>query len=419
LEQGNWYHLDNVAKVFLASHNKRDTRCMRISCTLKQEVDKDVLQEALLKTVESKKQFQVRIRRGLFWHYIEPTDEMPLVVEESTRPCPILYGKNYRGVLHYQVSYFHNRINLDMFHALTDGTGALEFLNIIVFNYLSIKYPGELSETVVHGGTDEYSSNQDSFKQFYEKTDSIKTGTSTTKKAYHIHSKKLPYEQLQFFEVHMSMKDVRAKSKEMKVSMTSYLGARLMMSLYNDMPTVARKLPITISMPVNLRNFFPSDTSRNFFNSVIVSHEFDGTETLESLAREYDEKLKDCLSEEKIKTQMQSYEKIENLLFTRLVPLAIKQPVVRFFAKKGSKTVSAVLSNMGNLKLPDEMMKHISEFSAFCSTEELFIVVASFGDDLTFGISSAYSGTGVIKNFIRGFRQEDIDVKVAATEVIR
>ena len=126
----NWYKVDNVAKVFLATHNERDTRSLRVSCTLKEPINPDLLQEALMATIKRRPLFQVRIRRGLFWHYLETTDVMPKVTEEHERPCPVLYGKNYTGSLHYSVTYFHNRINVELFHALSDGTGALEFLNI-------------------------------------------------------------------------------------------------------------------------------------------------------------------------------------------------------------------------------------------------------------------------------------------------
>lgn len=34
-----------------------------------------------------------------------------------------------------------NRINLEVYHSLTDGTGALQFLKTLVCNYLAIKYP--------------------------------------------------------------------------------------------------------------------------------------------------------------------------------------------------------------------------------------------------------------------------------------
>mgnify|MGYP004447725921 FL=1 len=139
-----WYQVDTVAKVFLATANKRDTRSFRVSCYLKEAVDPELLQQAVDLSCELRPQYQVFIRRGFFWHYMEETDLPAKVSEEHFRPCPVLYWRNHKMRLHYRVSYLGKRINLDMFHALTDGNGGLEFLNIIVQNYLKLKYPKKL-----------------------------------------------------------------------------------------------------------------------------------------------------------------------------------------------------------------------------------------------------------------------------------
>ena len=51
MENEVWYKMDNVAKVFLATYNKRDTRSFRVSCTLKGKIDPELLQKALEATV--------------------------------------------------------------------------------------------------------------------------------------------------------------------------------------------------------------------------------------------------------------------------------------------------------------------------------------------------------------------------------
>lgn len=417
----NWYKLDNVAKVFLAAYNKRDPRSIRVSCNLKERVEPDVLNAALLKTIKLRPQFQVRIRRGFFWNYIEETDKLPIVGVEDDRPCPILYGPNYKGVLHYKVSYYENRINIDMFHAISDGTGAINFLKLLVLNYLKIKYPDDLKNVSLKEAASSDDMFQNSYAHFYDGHEGVipKQILNKKKNAYHIQGRKLPYDQLQFFEVHMETDKLIKAAKELNVSLTSYLGAQLMLSIQKGMPFGQKNKPITISMPVNLRNYFPSDTMRNFFNNVDVSRVFDGTEELETLAREFDEKLKDSITPEKIKNQMNRYESIERLLLTRMVPLAIKQPVVRFFSKKETKRVTAVLSNLGAVKIPDEMSKYVDGFTDFCSTSQLFITVTSYGNDIVLGVSSAYSGTSVLRRFISRLEKTGTKVILHASEVIR
>ncbi|MBR1674038.1 MAG: hypothetical protein IJ703_03665 [Eubacterium sp.] len=416
MENVNWYKMDNVAKVFLATCSKRDTRTLRLSCTLKEDVDPEILQKAVLLAIYDRPQFQVRIRRGIFWHYLEDTDIEPVVTEEHDRICPVLYVPA-KAMLHYQVTYFGKRINLDMFHALADGTGAMEFLKIIVLHYIQLKHPGRFEETNILSGASEDDLSQDSYKQFFENKGLVKS--ESYGKAYHPRGIKLPYNQLQFFEIHMPAKQILAKAKELGVSLTSYIAAAWMLAIYGDMPPLRRNMPVTISLPVNLRNYYPSNTSRNFFNNVSVSHVFDKEISIEELADEFDAKFKGLITEDNIKAQMDSFETMEYVAPVRPVPLFIKQKVVKYFTARSNRKVSMVLSNMGKQSMPGELNDMVETFTGFCSSNNIFSTIFSFKDDLSLGVASPYMNTGVVKNMVRRLSESGIDIKVYATEVFR
>ncbi|HAG69926.1 MAG TPA: hypothetical protein DCL38_08130 [Lachnospiraceae bacterium] len=418
MPKDTWYRMDNVAKVFLASYNKRDTRSFRVSCTLKEEIEPELLSEALKNAVQERPQYQVTIHKGLFWHYMEESDIQPEVSEEEDRPCPQLYGIEIKGKLHYKVTYYYNRINLDMFHALSDGNGGVEFLNLIVFNYLKLRYKGKFNSVVTGTGATADSLDEDSFKQFYRKEGGIIPRSTARKRACQIRGLKLPYDQLRFFEIHMPADKLLVLSRQSQASLTSYLGARLMLAIYHDMPLMQRKRPVTISMPVNLRNFYPSLTARNFFNSVYVSHVFSGSETLTELAGEFDAKLKAELTPEMIAERMNNYEKIESILFVRMVPLFIKNPVVNLFNRREDKGITAVISNLGRLKVPDELKEHIETYACYCSTSKLFLTCSSFENDFVIGISSAYRNTAVLRNFLSSLSEDGVPVTLYASEVL-
>ncbi len=416
MSDSTWYKTDNVAKVFLASFNRRDTRTMRVGCTLTEKVNPELLQEALLKTIDIRPQFQVRIRRGFFWHYIETTDVLPRVVEETGRPCPLLYGSEYNGVLHYRVSYFGRRIDLDIFHALSDGTGAFEFFNLLLGEYLKLAHPDKIGELSSGSGAASGDLTQDSFSQFYENRAFQK---EIPLKAYHPISRKLPYDQLQFMEISMDSDEMRRRAKEAGVGVTSLIGAMLVLSMYKDMPSLMRKVPITVSIPVNLRKYYPSETSRNFFNSINVTC-FPGIgEKTDELARRMDADMKDAMKPEKIAEQMDTYQKIERLLFIRMVPLMLKQPVVRHFSKMENRRVSFILSNMGELKPDEQLRPYIDSFSAFCAHSEMFFTLYSYNGRLKLGVTNAYSDTRMLKTFVRMLTDSEMTVTVNATEVIR
>ena len=411
----DWYKVDNVAKVFLATNTRRDPRVFRISCTLQEEVDPALLNEALRITAPEWPQFQVTLHRGLFWHYFESTDQLPTCHPEDKAPCAPLYVPERRNRLIYRVTYFGSRINLEMFHALTDGNGGFLFLKSIVRNYLALVHPAEMQDVPTPNSASAAALEQDSFRNFYGGTK--RDGKAKLPKAYHLRGMRLPYDQLQFFEGHLSAKEVLSQAHDLGVSLTSYLGASLMLAIYAEMPALERSKPIAISLPVNLRNYYPSETARNFFNSVYVILTLTEQDTMQTVAAAFDAQLKEALTPENIKAQMDEYEKLEHMPGIRPVPLVVKNLTVKFFTALEKKHVTAVISNMGRITLPDAMKPYIKQFAAFSSCEDLFTCVASYGDDLMLGTASSYRSTNVLRRLYRGFAEAGLQVTLYATEV--
>ena len=118
-----------------ASNKKVYESVFVFTAKLKEEVNPDVLQEALNQTIETFPTFLMVLRKGLFWHYLEPCNLRPIVKEEYKEPCSRLYIKDKKTLL-FEVTYYKKRINFEVFHVLTDGTGATEFLKELVKNYL-------------------------------------------------------------------------------------------------------------------------------------------------------------------------------------------------------------------------------------------------------------------------------------------
>ena len=410
-----WYKVDNVAKVFLATTTRRDPRVFRISCTLDREIEPDILNEALRRTAREWPQFQVTLHRGLFWHYFESTDQVPTATQEHKTPCAPLYVPERRDQLPYRVSYFGARINLEMFHAMTDGNGGFLFLKSIVRNYLALREPGKLDQVPTPNSASEADLEQDSFRNFYG--GARRARPARLPKAYHLHGARLPYDQLQYFEGHLDLRQLLDRARGLGVSLTSYLGASLMLAVYAEMPALERRRPISISLPVNLRHYYPSATARNFFNSVYVIHTLTDADTLETVAPVFDAKLKEVMHPDRVKAQMDEYEKLEHMPGIRPVPLFIKNAAVRFFTKLEERHVTAVLSNMGRVDVDEALRPYIRQFSAFSSCDGLFTCVCSYGNDLVLGTASSLRSTNVLRRLYRGFAADGLSVTLYATEV--
>ena len=278
-----WYKVDNVAKVFLASVTRRDPRVFRISCTLTEDIDPDALAAALQRTAGDLPNFQVTLHRGLFWHYLEASGKCPRPEPEHRRPCAAIYGRDIKNELLYRVSYYGARINVEMFHALSDGNGGLLFLKVLVHNYLALRHPDELEGVARDEGASAADMAEDSFQQFYarRKAAFAPADPAARRPVCRLHGRRLPLDQTQFFEGHLPVKDVLAKARALGVTLTSYLAAAQMLAVWQETPALERGRAIAVGLPVNLRNYFPSDTARNFFNTIRVAHVFTGDETLD------------------------------------------------------------------------------------------------------------------------------------------
>ena len=128
-----WYKLDNAAKIFPPTSNRKDPKVFRFACELYEDIEEEILQKALDKTLEEYPLFLSSLKKGLFWYYLESSNVYPKVKKEENIVCDRIDND-----LLFRVSYYRKRINLEVYHALTDGTGTLYFLRSLVTNYLII-----------------------------------------------------------------------------------------------------------------------------------------------------------------------------------------------------------------------------------------------------------------------------------------
>ena len=161
-----WRRLDNSAKIFPLSTGKRYSTVFRLSVLLKEDIIPELLQEAVIETLEKYQSFKVKIKKGFFWHYLENNTKQPIVEEESDYPCKYIDPTLNRGYL-FKVTYFKNKINMDIFHALTDGNSGTVFFREIVYTYLEKCHPKELKAENRIVRKIEYDT-EDSYKKNYD-----------------------------------------------------------------------------------------------------------------------------------------------------------------------------------------------------------------------------------------------------------
>lgn len=411
-KRAHWRSLDNAAKLFSAASSPKDTRVFRFYCELKEEVKEEILQEALNQTIQKYPVFLSVMRKGLFWHYLEKSELRPVVREEYKEPCSSLYVRDKKTLL-FEVTYYEKRINFEVFHALTDGTGATEFLRELVKNYLYLIHeedlePVELSNQYLTVKDQE----DDSFSRYYDPDFPRKKKKKI--RAVQIKKGGKGYEELQINEASMSVKELLGIAREKKVSMSVLLTAAFICAIHEEMSRMQEKKPVILMVPVNLRKIFPSDSMLNFFGYIEPGYQFGGgKDSFEDVLEAVKLYFQENLSKEHMAGRMNELIAIEKHKILKWAPLELKNRCIRAGAKMAEQEVTAVLSNMSVVKMPEDYAQYIEKFGVYTSTNRTELCICSFQDTLSLGFTSRYDSTNIQRNFYRILKELGASVKVA------
>lgn len=408
-----WKKLDNAAKIFPPTRTGKDTKVFRFSCQLYESVDPVCLQQALDKTIQRFSYYRFVIRKGLFWYFFEDSNFKPEVKEENEPPCSTIYNVDVRQLL-FQVSYYKKRINLEVFHALSDGTGALQFLKTLITHYIAQKHIGKLGTQpldIDYDASQEQMTN-DSFAKYYKRVKlQIKT---KDQKAYKFKELRLPENRIGVIEGKLSVKQILQISHEKSCTITELLASVLISCIHNGMSLKDENKPVVISVPVNLRQFFPSESSRNFFCVINVSHHFqkDG-QAFEDILSSVKRSFKSQLTKDNLEALMNRFGTIEKNFATKIVPLAIKIPVLKIAGLSAERGVTAALSNIGKIDLPMPLRPYVELFDVFSSSRKLQICLCSYEDNMVISFTSSYLGTDVQRCFFRSLAGMGAEIEIS------
>ena len=413
-----WYKLDLSAIVYPTLQRKDFSSVYRLSVLLKEEIDPAVLQRALDITLPRFPTYKVAIRKGLFWRYLEPNNRPgPFVTPDIKNPCmPMPFKANNRYLL--RIYYYGKRISLEAHHCLGDGTGGM-----CVLQTLTAVYLGLLGHSVTPSGfvlDINDSPDTEELEDAYMRYANARVRPPRPgEKTYRVRGTKEPFYTLNIIDGIMSVKEVMAVARKYDATLTEYLNAVLLYALLqkqeHDMPFRFR--PVKIAMPVNLRRFFPSKTLRYFITMVYPSIDPRlGDYTFEEIVEQVHHYMKYYISEKFLRGDITTNAATQRNPVIRVVPLFIKDFVVRtFYTKVQDKNSSAGLTNMGALKVPEDMKPYIERFDIYMGqpfSSRTNCAIISFEDTLTINFASSIVEADVECLFFRKLVQDGIHVTI-------
>ena len=414
-----WLRLDNAAKIYPAAQRRDWSNIFRLSVTLTQPVDAAVLQQALDKTVPRFPSIAARLRKGLFWYYLQQLDHAPELREESTHPLTRMSRREMRKCA-LRVIVYDRRIALELFHSLTDGNGALVFLKTLTAEYLRRKYG--ISVPPEEGILDLSEAPQpeeleDSFLKYGGNIQASRRSND----AWRIRSEPETDGFLNLTCFRMPTQAVLDAAHAHGVSATAFLTACMMMALQQlqaeRIPIRRFRKNIKVLIPVNLRKLFPSKTLRNFvmFTSPEIFPRL-GEYDFDEICRIVHHRMGLDITPKHMSTLIAANIRGERIGAVRVIPLFLKNLIMKaVFDTVGERKSCLSLSNLGQVQLPDAMRPYVERFDLILGVQASAPYncgVISYGDHLYLNLIRNTHDPLLENHFFRVLQQHRVPVQV-------
>ena len=421
-----WRKLDNSAKIFPIDSDKNFSAVYRMSVLLTEDINPKILKDAVNKTLESFTSFKVCLKRGFFWYYLEENTKEIIIDEEKNYPCKYIDKNTNNGYL-FKVTYYKNKINVDTFHSLTDGSSSIEFIKAIAYNYIDLAHPDEtknIPEMEVKQNIEVNDKNtEDSYMKNYQK--SLKSPKGG-KRAYILHGRRIPLYGVNVIHGFINLKQIIKRCRKLKVTVTQYFTAVLIYAIYQEYLEKYKnrklKKPIKICIPVNLKKYFESTTITNFFSYISINASAKELDLLDfnKVLEFVHDNFKKKLDKTEIARTMMKNIKLGNNIGVKLIPLFLKRPIVKISYIEIRKYSTTTLSNIGKVNVLPEYQKYIDNFLFLIAPdrgEKIKCSTMSYKDNIIFTITSILKNDGVEKKFFEYLEKENTTVQIETNGV--
>ena len=414
-----WEKLDNAAHLFPVIAGEKMTNVYRLSAILKEPVIPELLQQALDIVLPQFDGFNMRVRYGVFWRYFEENgNPAPPVREEFNYPCRFIRPYQNNEYL-FRVTYYRYRINLEVFHVLADGSGGFNFLKELVYQYLRLKYPDLLGKNGNRLSVGTTLNREDGFQGNFRKNAKLQY---KSQRAYRIGGERLPEGELGVMHGYMQIPQLKEICRRYGASINEYLVACYTWSIYkeclNGMPS---KDPVRVAVPVNLRSYFESNTTKNFFS--MISAEFHPREesyTFEQVLREIQTSLHKQMNRDHLeKVFSYSVAKQKNPLL-RLIPLPLKGLAMRQVYGRSAMANTSTITNVGSITVVEPYQSYIDMFSVILPIskgQSIKGAISSYKEKLVFTFSYHLSDTAIQRRFFHTLVQDGVKLKIETNGV--
>jgi len=414
-QKNKWRRLDNSAKIFPMSTGEKYSTVFRLSVLLTEDIKPVPLKQALMKALEKYEIFKVKMKAGLFWYYLEENDKEPKITEERDYPCKYINPKTKNDYL-FKVTYFKNKINIDIFHSLTDGNGGTVFFREIVYTYLELVYSNELNLNNRIVKKIDFNIEDSYLKNYNKKAMSAESSP----RAYELKGRKIRLGAISAIHQIIDMEKLKEESKKYNSTVTQYLTAILIYSIYKANYRKSHK-PIKVCIPVNLKKYFPSQTMSNFFSYITVSAKGKVLDNFDEIVELVKKEFATKLTEEEMLKTMSNSVRLGTNIFIKTIPLILKNIIVRLSYLEIRKHSTITFSNIGRIGILGDYQKYINYFLMLISPDSVEKIKCSsctFGNKIVFTFTSILNDNKIEKEFYNCLKDKGINVNIESNGVL-
>ena len=357
-----WFKLDNAGVLYSAIQKEKYSAIYRFSAVMTERVDPVALQRAVDKTMPRFPGFRVRMKKGAFWCYFEPNEEPgPFVKKDIANPCQPVRVKEDNGWL-VRFFYYERRISVEVFHAISDGGGAVVFFRTLLAVYLrEMGYDIPADDGILD--VDE-PPRREEIEDSYSKyaTGKVQRG-AWQKTAYPNTSEREPFYTLNVTMGFLPVDTLKAVAKSHNASLTEYLAAGLIQAILDNQRAEKRRheKPVALAIPINLRPWFQSETLRNFI--ITIRPCIDpalGEYTFQEIVDYVHHFMRLNINRQQMQSAFTGNVRFTTNRFLQMIPVVLKNPVMAFSYKLvGVRPFSCTYTNPGPFQVSEEMKPHI------------------------------------------------------------
>lgn len=406
------YALDNAAKIYPAAMNKKWNSVFRVSVYLRTAINPTVLKRAVYDLSARFPTFYTQLHKGFLWDALVPANDFDIVSKETDCPCrPMTVGTGDKPM--FRVLYSENQIAVEFFHAVTDGNGAMIYLKTLTARYLELLGYSIPKTDGVLDCHDVPTEREicDSFQEVYKKE---KRQSRAEENAYQYTAKR-EKNFLKTTSMILSLASLKKVTKsKYNCTVTEYLAGVYAFAFIKDYKAQNKstRRPVKISVPVNLRPYYGSETLRNFASFVNVSVYPGKVNCLSDAIRAVKKEMDKKLQIEKIEKAVIQNVAEEKMLITKIAPNILKKTVMKFcFMNFGERKYTGPLSNLGLVKVPSAMQKHIDRFEFIIGETPkncIYCTAVGFGNKLTVTLSSVTKDNTIEEYFSEALKSDGI-----------